>query len=470
MMTNDEILKEIKKQEETLSLYSIKVFGVSLWRLVRFKIRLQKLSQTIGYTNRTKKDKVSLLIALKNFFVSLFQLVKLLIVGKKYDNIVLAFPRLTYYNGEYFDKFTDPIISQTSLKKNTIVIQRHLSSKQFKPRFAKHNKVVVYDFIAYITKLCAICLFPLFYLLYAKKINHLYRQARVYFNLNKRFLLLLSVCIAHFYFQKKCWQLILWRLKPKNIFLVNGSIWFSCIAACKRKNITVYELQHGINHAESALFTGTYDPDLDADYFLMFGEKWREKRLGISLNRLINIGWAYKSYMLDKLNITQSFKTVLVASSPAITERILKTTIELANAYPDYQFSLRLHPQESLVAEQLERIKPIKNIKLDDKKIDSLVSVLSHEYCIGENSSVLYEALAYGKKVGKIMYNGLYSVRQKDKELNNIFFINSLLDFKEFINKESTQLDRELGVYDDFKIEIVENILNNKLDTIPQSV
>ncbi len=466
MITNDEILKEIKKQEETLSLYNIKVFGVSLWRLVRFRVRLQKLVKTTGYINRTKKDKVSLWSILKNYFISFFQLVKLIIVGKKYDNIVLAFPRLTYYNGEYFDKFTDPIISQTSLKKNTIVIQKHLRSKQFKPRFTKYTPVLIYDFIDYSSKLWGICFFPLFYLLYAKKIYHLYKKARVYFGLEKRFFLLLSIQIGDFYFKRKCWQLLLWRLKPKNIFLVNGSLWFPCIATCKRKNITVYELQHGINHAESALFTGTYDPDLDADYFLMFGEKWREKRLGISLNRLINIGWAYKSYMLDKLNISHNCQTVLVVSSPPVTERILKTTIELANAYPNYQFSLRLHPHESLSTEQLKRIEPIKNIKLDDKKIDSLVSVLSHEYCIGENSSVLYEALAYGKKVGKIMYNGLYSERQKDKELNNIFYLRSQADFKEFINKESTQFNKELGVYDDFKIEIMENILNNKLDSI----
>ncbi len=167
--------------------------------------------------------------------------------------------------------------------------------------------------------------------------------------------------------------------------------------------------------------------------------------------------------MVDKLNIESRAKTVLVISSPAITLQIIKTTIELANARPDYQFTLRLHPQEDLSIEQSEKIKLIKNINVDDKKVDSLVSILLHQYCIGENSSVLYEALDYGKQVGKIMYNGLFSERQKDKDLGNIFYLRSQSSFYEFIHQKSVNVQRQFGVYDDFKSDVLERILKNKV-------
>ncbi|WP_407267392.1 hypothetical protein [Tenacibaculum maritimum] len=197
----------------------------------------------------------------------------------------------------------------------------------------------------------------------------------------------------------------------RQIFVVDRIVFLPFIRAAKVKNIEVLELQHGITHSETVLYTGDYQPEIDPDIFLNFGVKWIGEQFSIPIKKQVNIGWAYNSWLLVKADIEVNQKTVLMVSSPAITDKILKTTLELAEQYSTYSFSIRLHPQEALSSAQQKQLHNRKNIVLDNKNIDSLISVLKHEVIIGENSSVVYEALSLGKKVGKIMFNGLDSKR-----------------------------------------------------------
>ncbi len=461
MKTNLEILQEIKVKEQELNLYGIKVFGLSLWRFVRYSARVQQMAKINGYIDKTKKDKVSIIEVFKNYCLSFIQIVNLLIKGKKYKNVVFAFPRLIQHNGKYFDKFTDPVIAQTSLKDNTLVFQRHLGTKHYNPRLAEHNDVIISDFIDYSTKFLSLLLFPIFYFLYRKEIKKLEKQVSKYFTISNKFSLFTAIKISGFYLQMKCWKFILGYIKSETVLLVDREIFLPHIVASKKNDIVVAEFQHGIVHSEqSAIFTGNYEADIDPDYFLTFGEKWLETPFGMTADRRINIGWAYKSYMKDKVQNDYKENGVLVVSAPHLTDNFIKTTIELAEEHKNYQFTLRLHPQEHLSDVQLEQIKPFENIKVDDKKIDSLVSVLNHQYCIGENSSVIYEALDYGKIVGKIMYNGMLSDEgEVDKKISGIFHIKNKSLFNDFVNQQVINTQSSFGVYDDFNVDAIENIL-----------
>ncbi len=141
MRTQETILIEIKEKEEELGLYDIKVFNIPLWRLVRFSVRSKKLNKEISFVHRTTKVRLNLLLIIINYVKSFFQLLALIIKGKKYNNIVFAFPRLVKYDAVYFDKFTDPIIVQSNLQNNTLVVQRNLSGKQFTPRLKSSIRV-----------------------------------------------------------------------------------------------------------------------------------------------------------------------------------------------------------------------------------------------------------------------------------------------------------------------------------------
>lgn len=445
------VLKEIKHQEEILKLYDTKVFNVPLWRLVRFQVRSEKLKKETGFFNRTTKVKLNVFSLLQNYIKSFFQLINLVFKAKKYKNIVFAFPRLVKHNGEYFDKFTDPIIEQTALKNQVLVVQRNLSGQQLKPRRSECSDIIMSDFVDYSSKLLAIVLSPLFYLIYCGEINTVYEKASKYFSLNNKFKLTTCFKIGEFYIQMNFWNRLFSNVACNNILLVDREVFFPHIVACKKKGIKTYELQHGVTHSETVLYTGSYQPKVDPDYFLTFGEKWQGTQFSMPIDRLINIGWAYRGWIQNKIENTVEKNTVLVVSSPAITKNIIQTTTGLAEMHKSYKFVLRLHPQEELSEEQLERLKKYKNIVIDSKEKDSLIAVLTSEFCVGENSTVLYEAIDYGKKVGKIMYNGLHSKRESDKEIGGVFYLNNVDDFVHFVDKKQDDDYVPTGIYDKFE-------------------
>lgn len=456
------LLREINNIERSLGLYHIKVFNVPLWRLVRFQVRSEKLKKETGFVNRTTEVKLNIFSLLQNYVKSFFQLIDLILKAKKYRGVIFAFPRLVKHNGEYLDKFTDPIIEQTALKNQVLVVQRNLSGQQLKPRRSESADIIMSDFVDYSSKLLAIVLLPLFYLIYHKEINDLYKKASKYFSLNNKFKLFTCFKVGEFYIQINFWNRLFSSVGCNNVFIVNREIYFPQSVSSKTKAIKVYELQHGITHSETVLYAGDYQEAIDPDFFLTFGEKWVGEQFAMPLDRIKNIGWAYGDWMSEKKNCEVDEKSILVVSSPAITEQILRTVSELAEMYVDYEFTLRLHPQEAMTDKQLLKINNYRNIIIDDKDTDSMLAVLSHKFCIGENSSVLYEALSFGINVGKINYNGLSSKRQIDDEIYGFYYIDSNEDFAQFLRRKEEDAYVDVGIYNKFDPLKFEKIIDEK--------
>ena len=55
------------------------------------------------------------------------------------------------------------------------------------------------------------------------------------------------------------------------------------------------------------LYSGYYNPDIDPDYFLTFGDACHKNVFGIPENKIINIGWAFKSYLKQQHLNTEFF-------------------------------------------------------------------------------------------------------------------------------------------------------------------
>ena len=452
MRSENEILIEIKAKEEALNLYAFKILKVPVWRIIRFPIRANKLKEETGFLNRSTFVKFSFIEVLLNYFKSLIEFLSIILRRKKYRYLVLAFPRLINYNNEYLDKFTDPLIAQSNLKNNTLVLQRNLSGNQFKPRLNVGADYKTSDFIDYTSKFVGFLLMPFIYIIYYKKIKVLIKNASSYFSLSKKYKFILAFKISEFLTQYLFVKIIFKAIKVKQVFLVDRIIFLPFIAVAKTKNIEVLELQHGITHSETTLYTGPYQQEIDPGIFLNFGSIWIGKQFSIPIEQQVNIGWAYNSWLLDKIQVKVKLRSVLVVSSPAITEQVLKTTLELAREYKDYVFSIRLHPQEVLSTIQIEKINAVFNIKLDDNIIDSLVSILKHEYVIGENSSVLYEALNLGKPVAKIMFNNLISKGELDDKIRNLTYLYKVDDFLSYVSNSRAENINFSGIYDTFDI------------------
>lgn len=446
--------KDIYRTEKDIGLYNIKKNGISLWRIFRFYSR-KKLLDNMGQTSKTRIDKVNLKKNLLSTLRSFLGLINLVFKkNKKVDNIIFAFPRLYNINGLYMDRFTDPIISQSDLKENFLIFQRAHGGSHYNPRCNRKNTVTL-DFIVVTSLLLAIVLLPYLFIFHSKKINLLFKSASKYFELSFNDLIKWYILYGQFVVSKKIYTIIFKKISPQRIFIVDREIFTPAIVASKKCNAMVYELQHGITHDDSMLYTGEYDELIDPDFFLVFGDKCIGEQYAVPIEKIINIGWAYKSWLLNLEYKQFSNNVILIASQPEISTQIIEITRDLAIKYPLHIFHIRLHPQEQLNENQLQLISDLNNVFIVDNAKESFHAILSYKTVIGENSTLLYEAMSLGKKVGRIAFHPLTPI--SNEKINGGSYLYSLDDFEEFMKSEEI-ITSIKNYYSEFDKKIINSL------------
>lgn len=462
MTSRVELLKKIVKKEKEHSLYDERVLTIPIWRLMRHSIRTQCLRERTSFDNKTNEKPLHIKEIISSYIISLFNFFKLLFGKAKTENLIFSLPRLSKVDNVYLDKFTDPVIDQSALKDDYLILQRHQAGKHKYPRYHADH-VIKSDFIDYTAKLLGLLLVPIIFLIYFNKINRLYKGASNFFSLDYLFLLKSSFAIGEFIIQYFFISILFRKLKPRRIFLVNRGIFIPAIAVAKKSDITVYEMQHGITHSETVLYSGSYDASVDPDYFLAFGEAWIGPQFGMPTGRIINIGWAYKEMVKGiRPDETYDDNYILVISEPAITDEILEVTFDLSREFSDYEFHLRLHPQEGLTKEQFEAVDNYKNVSVCDNSIDSVVAVMAYSKVIGLNSSVLYEALSMDKKVARMNMGKLKYQKLDGADLDEFEVIHNHKDFEDFLYVNDVKSNSQNLIYSDFAERKMSKILNKE--------
>lgn len=430
-------IKEIAKIEKNNFLYSITAFKIPIWRLIRSSIVEGYLTKKCNFEKRnTTKRSVNWGHFFKYYFLSFYSLIRVYFHPKiRAKYVFFAFPRLQEFENKYIDKFTDPVIKESGLLKEFVIFQRPLSGKHFKPRY-KQGAIIPIDFIEYTTKILGVVFSPLFFIIYIKSIFILYKRANMTFGVNKKFLFSISAAIGAFLFSSYCFKLLFGKLKTQKIFFVNRELNFPITYAAKRKGITTYELQHGITLDWSILYSHQYCPAIDPDYFLAFGKFWKGKQFGIPVERIINIGWAFGKFIRNvkaSKNVLENY--ILIVSEPNSSNNIIKIALEMAQLYTNYIFHIRPHPQEEISGILKNRIEKLDNISIQDNKVESSIALLPYQYVVGHKSSVLYEALSFGKNVGCLNFNGC-KANSGQIENNPFVIINSINEFTKLKEKK----------------------------------
>lgn len=443
MKTNHQILQELDKLEQQAGLYEVEIEGIPIWRIVRFEIRLKVLNKMNGFKNKSVGIKLNKIELLKYFILSFFNILKLFFYSKNVNNIVVAFPRLFEINNFYIDKFTDPVISGSNLINDSIIFQHSFGNKHYKNR-KKYCSLYYLDFIDIFSRILSFFFSFLYLFFNLKKISALQKKTKAVYpqiNLSKFFL---ARRIFTFVISSKFYSIILFKLKPNNIFLVNREMFNFVVYAAKKRKIKVFEFQHGITQTETPMYTGPYLSNFDPDFFLTFGEAWKNAFFGIPQEKIFNIGWAYKDYVKNiKVEIEDSKSdTFLVISSPSITQKIIDFVSKACEFNANFKFDIRLHPQEKLSLELENFINNNKNINIISNREDSIFSIKKYNIIIGDNSSVLYEAISLGKKVGKINFEGIFTRNVDDDLKNGFFIINNFSDLERSLSFE-TQMSNE---------------------------
>lgn len=461
---SDTILDDLKNREEKFGLYNYEINNIPIFRIIRFNYRVNYMNKVTGYINKSVGNDRRLLNLLYTVLFSFISVV-LLLFKSKGSIVFFSFPRLNKLEGKYLDKFVDPIIDRFR-NDNFLIFQKSLSGKIQKPRY-NSNKVSYIDFFTFISFLLAIIFIPFFYFKNRKIIKELCGSIEVVYRLRKVNHRFIAIRLFAFFIEKKIYSRLFLYLKVKSIVVVNRMVFYPSVIAAKEIGICVSELQHGITLTETTLYTGSYDQRVDVDFFLSFGDIWKNRFFGVEIERIINIGWAYKDYIKRYfVKDCELSNSVLLISHPAITNKLISYIVNSNKVLEEsISFELRLHPQEKLNEEQLRLLESLKNVSISDKSEDSFLALTRHKYIVGDNSTVMYEALSLGKKVGKLNFG---EFEDNDIERFNSFgfyHIKSYADLLSYIKEVESSFNiigNSRGVYDDFDDNLFNKIVLKK--------
>lgn len=449
-------LEECLAKEATIldRLEEITINSLPIWRLVRNTFR----RKIVDDNSRSTVPIIKVTDVLRNFFLSFFGLLKIVLLGKSYSNVFFPHSRLFLVSNQYLERFSDPLIDYSEIGEDYIILERPQNGTHNKPRY-HGNKVIYLDFIEIITRICL----PVAQQIVSRKyknqidllcklLNSQFEEANVW-----KYKVLFSKIVAERLLQYHLTKIVLTRLNPKRIFLAHRETFNYVIAYAKKKGVMTIELQHGITVGETVLYSGRYDARIDPDYFFIFGESNIGPQFSMPIERLRNVGYAYKNYITDIGLNRYPEHYVLAISEPRISDVMVNTLLLLAVSYPQYVIHIRCHPQEKLSEEMLDKISKYKNIEIVSNTYESFCALSQYSCIIGENSSVLYEAMSLHKKVGRINFNGLEV--KETALIHGGFKINKVEDFETFMTKPYSDENDSKELYSDFKIENFKSIL-----------
>lgn len=467
-MTYDELIGQISRQEKAHKLNKSLILGVPLWRIIRSGILENYACQQYGFQKRdTRSKQPDPRKLVCNFFQSLFSLSVLLIKRKKKSSLIFSFPRLQKTGTYYTDKFTEPLIHNSVQLQDSYIFQRALAGQHQKPRHPDLPTIYTTDCIDYTSKILALFTFPLLYIFSGRKIISTYLQAKKIYVLSPKKLIGIGIKLSEFSIAYWLYTLIFSILNPSRILLVNKELHYAAITAAKQRNIHVYEIQHGITHGHTILYSGEYHPQIDPDYFLVFGAYWQRSPFGLPAERIINIGWAYGTSIQKEQN-KQSLmnkNTVLVISEPTKTDQICAAIRQFSKQSPETLFHIRLHPQENLSENWSALLREQDNVKMVSNQEESSISLIPYQKVMGVNSSVLYEALSLFKPVAKISMCNCSPYIINEAEMDPFLYIRTVNDFKRFMQQTAATYQAPV-FYAPFDKHVFNKLLSGELHTI----
>lgn len=424
-----------------------------LWRIVRSEFR----DVYMGGGQITVPPNVRPFDILLNVCRSAGNITKVLLCGKKCKYIFLPHPRLFDINGMYMDRLTDPLIDYSDIKDEYIILERHQNGTHKRPRY--HSEKVVYlDVIDVLGKVFGKLLKPYYARKYRRNIEDLINLLKTELVFNETIIkAMFERLIAEHKVLCKLIYPLLNSLSPKYVFYAPRDTFFHVVDYCKKRHITCCEMQHGVVVADSLLYTGIYNRQIDPDYFLVFGKDNISRYFGLPLDLVKNVGFPFKNYVNDLGLESYGPSVVLFVSEPQITNEMIGNLAELATIYPQFEYHIRLHPHEDLSTKQRNCIDRVPNMKVVDNSVESFCALSRYTAIVGENSSVLYEAMSLGKKVGRFNYGGLVVI--ESQLIHGGTVLNSPKDFYRFMNESYDNANDSKEIYSDYQRETMKQFV-----------
>lgn len=441
---------EICNIENELSLYDVKINGMPIWRSVYRSFRDKYIEQRCNFPAMSNHPKLHILPQVGSTLKSILQIAKIWLFAPKKDYLFYGFPRLENIEGIYYDKFCDPLILQTKISDSYLYFERGRSGIHMKPRITTGQ--IWIDGIDNISILFSKALEQVYYRKHKQEFDELFNRANRRIRLSKKDKKFIIQRFLLHRIKAAIFSKIVQKCSIKAIFAPVMMNWTFLIKSAKDNNIPCYEIQHGITEGETPMYSGKYLPEYSPDMFLAFGETSVSDYFNVPREKIVNIGFAFKNYLISHSALNKS--GYLIVSEPEITQKMVDLSCELSKTFVNTMFAIRFHPLEEPNENQLWQLKRA-NILVDDNKVNSNLSILKYDGVIGEMSSVLYESLSLDVKTAKIHLWGLNNeMDEKVERSKGFFIINTMSDFSTFIT-ENIKCHTEY--YSDFKLDVFYN-------------
>jgi len=401
---NDQI-DPIVEEERQAKLYDIRILGISPWRLIRVPVLEAILAKRrgLGRSNHNRVDihRVPQMIA--GVGRSLWHMLRL----RRRRYLILGFPRRRLEDGDWIDPFSDPLIDCLG-PENVLCIERPFGGVHFRPQ--RTRNIIHYDLLTAISLITSTAFAFIPWLLWRQEIRTLACRLERIGPISSRWIAMLAGrALVSFWIERCAAAVLLALVRPRAVLLTIRRHHHPWIHASRARAIPVYELQHGAMSEGGFKYSTPYDPKLDPDLFLTFGEYWNASEWGVPASAVQTIGF---KYIADKQPCVPAApsagrKKVMLVSQPHVWRTMDAIFGAMVAAFPDVQFLLKLHPQD--VDRWWERYRSGRapNVQVCGEMYPDLYSLFAECDCVcGYDSTVLFEASFLGLKVGILNTDG----------------------------------------------------------------
>lgn len=419
--------------------------NLPIWDVLRlhifFKIYYEKedLSRLLSNTKFTI-NRVALLV--RELFISIY-----LFIFRSGENVFLTSSGAKNESGKFYDKAAYPLIK--SFSSSFFIIESNSNSrfvyksfngffKLFRP-FIKIENLSIKDFN-----------------LIQSSINEFFPGTQIDYNeLNKLFL--------DFQYDFRSYKFLFSFKKTKNVFISRGNEKGAFFAAKKLK-ITTFEIQHAAIEFDNPLYS--YPQEVNAtsniaypDIFLNFGSFWMEKN-NIPSKSKYTLGLNFPT--ISKSLVSTDF--ILFISTIIHGDHLSFLAQELANKDLNLNIKFKLHPNEYKRLDFYKNtFKKHPNIEVILNEVNVNELVFNSKLVILIASTVLYEAVVLGKKVG--IYQRLnYKSQRNALMLPNVFCFNSVNEIFDILDKPSVN-NYENNIFEPLDNDLIKKIKTGKLLT-----
>lgn len=483
--TVKEICQKIWNLEEKYELNHKEIQGCYPWQLIRMYLYYEITRKTNVFES-AQQSSLSLFDKINSFlpFVKNSILSNPLSGNENVDALIFDHPRKVIFEDEYQDiysYFLKDTLNQYGESFETIespyLNQHFRSNENIKENNVKFNDRILLGSFIHKTRNRGKLHFTESEMQY---INSVKEELETAFEIEIDLFRIMEDHILNFQYDYKKYIELLQRKKPKVVFLVVAYENKALLAACKKMNIEIIELQHGTispyhlgySYPENTMkFNGELkEIEYFPDKILSFGNYWKNAcPFPIDSENIISMGFPYfeensKTYMkiAEDKNSKEGNdqktekKQILFISQGVIGKYLSELAYETAlnmnknnennedNAQ-NYNFIYKLHPGEYGTWKEnydylTKAVNEFDNFTVINKSEPPLYELFAEShYQIGAFSTAIYEGLAFNCKTFIIDVPGVeYLDDLIDKDI--VKKVNSSAELINYINNENISI------------------------------